>query len=136
MKTIDQRTFSLTLPDGWSVLSEEEDEALVYKGTSMTDSIDGPSLNITIRDTDGMSFDEIRQMMVDEMGVRIAPDVTIAGSSYKAFILTEGGIDSMGLLYNRSADGKETANFAIVFFIRTSPEDAEVQSIVSSLVFK
>ena len=137
MKTIDKKTFSLTLPDGWDVLSAEDDEALVYKGSKISDSLSNPSLNITIRDTDGMSFDEIGQLMIDEMGVIVAPDVTIDGHAYKAFSITEGGVESLVLLYNRSADGKEVnTNFAIIFFINTTKEDAEALSIVSSIVFK
>ena len=137
MKTIDQKTFSLTLPDGWEVLSESDDEALVYKGAQIADSLEGPTLNITIRDTDGMSFDEIMQLMVDQMGVTVAPDVTIDGQAFKAFTLTEGGVESLGLLYNRSADGKEVkTNFAIIFFIHTTLDDPEALSVVSSIVFK
>ncbi len=137
MKTIDQKTFSLTLPDGWEVLSAEDDEALVYKGTKITDSLEGPTLNITIRDTDGMSLDEIRQVLVDQMGATVAPDVTIDGHAYKAVTLTEDGVESLVLIYNRSADGKEVkTNFAIIFFIHTTQEDTEALSVVSSIVFK
>ena len=84
-----------------------------------------------------MSFDEIGQLMIDEMGGIVAPDVTIDGHAYKAFSITEGGVESLVLLYNRSADGKEVnTNFAIIFFINTTKEDAEALSIVSSIVFK
>lgn len=137
MKTINQTTFSLNLPDGWEVLSESEDEALVYKGSQLIESLTGPSLNISIRDSEGMSFDAIRQLMVDEMGVKPAPDVNINGCSYKAFTLSENGVESLGLLYNKSADGKEVkTNFAIIFFINTTVEDAQAATIVSSIVFK
>ncbi|MBR1809324.1 MAG: hypothetical protein IJ776_08055 [Paludibacteraceae bacterium] len=136
MKTIDQKTFSLTLPDGWEVLSAEDDEALVYKGTKISDYLSNPALNITIRDTDGMTFDQIMQTMAEEMGITPAPDVAIDGHACKAFILSEGGEDSLGLLYNRSADGKETTNFAIIFFIHTTQDDQEALGIVSSIVFK
>ncbi len=137
MKTINQTTFSLNLPDGWEVLSESEDEALVYKGSQLTDSLTGPSLNISIRDSEGMSFDEIRQLMVDEMGVKPAPDVNINGCSCKAFTLSENGVESLGLLYNKSADGKEVkTNFAIIFFVNTTAQDAQAATIISSIVFK
>ncbi len=137
MKTIDQKTFCLTLPDSWGVLSESENEALVYKGSKITDSLSNPSLNITIKDFEGMSLDEILKLMVDEMGVTLVDDITIEGQACKAFTLTEDGEESLGLLYNRSADGKDVKDsFAIIFFIHTTQHDEEAIGIVKSIVFK
>lgn len=137
MKTIDQKTFSLVLPDGWEVLSESENETLVYKGTQITDYLSNPSLNISIKDSDGMSLDEVLQLMIEQMGATAASDITIEGSAYKAFTVSEGGEDSVGLLYNKSADGKDAGNnFALIFFIHTTQENQEALNIISSIVFK
>lgn len=131
-KTIDKGAYSLGLPEGWSVLSEGDTECFVYKGdgSKPSEAIDGQWVSLKIGPLEGKTVDGAVKEMVNEMGAKQLADVTVGGTTYKHCSYVEEGVESRILM---TSNDKSGISFMMA---RINPDDADVQTIISSLKIK
>lgn len=129
--TIDQASYSLGLPEGWAIMSQDDMECFVYKGNAAkpSEAINGTFLSLKIGPSEGKTLDNTIEEMVKEMGVKLLDDVTIGGTTYKQCSYTEDDVESRILMAG-------TDKMVSIMMARTTPDDADVQAIVNSLKLK
>lgn len=131
-ETIDKAGYTIGLPEGWAVMSADDEECFIYKGDKAkpSEAISGTWIVLKRGSLEGKTFDAAVQEMIKETGAKLLDDVIIGGRTYKHCSCIEDGVESRILV---TVDDKGVLSFMMG---RTTPDDADVQAIISSLKVK
>lgn len=127
--TVDKETYSIGLPEGWAVMSEDESGCFVYKGQNPAEAMDGAWVAMKIASSADETVEKALPDMVKEMGAKQLDDVTIGGKTFKQISFTEQGEEARILM----ADYKRAVSFTIM---KATAADADVQAVVGSFKMK
>ena len=131
VKTIDKDAYSIGLPEGWSAMSQGDTQCMVYKGSDAkpSEALNGTWVSMEISPSEDKTIEEGIKEMIEEMGAKQLDDVTIGGTTYKQCSYVEDGVESRILVSG-------TDNLVSFMMAHTTPDDPEVQAIISSLKLK
>jgi hypothetical protein len=131
--TFEQKTFTVSVPEGWNTTPNREVEAsdiMVFKGDmEKIMSIPCVIINVDVPE-DGKSFEEGVKTMETESGAKAIDDITIDGKTYKGFELQEGEVK--GTIMAREENGKTIG----ITLANVQPTDPDVLAILQSLKMK
>lgn len=124
---ISHKEWSAGLPDGWTIVSQDEEGCMAFKGKDLGKALESPVVMVSTKSLDGAPLEFICKLLQKEMGAKQQNDVTIGGRVYKMFDITEDGTSAQLAVV---ADGDKLFSVTIM---NTNVDDVDVQSILSSL---
>lgn len=124
---VERDDFTVGLPEGWKVMSNDEYCLIVYKGTIEEDYLDGRAVHLVIVPADGVTPDDAIQEMVTGINATVGKDVTIGATTYQTCTYVEDGRDLL-LLVTKYID-----KLMRIEVEGTDASDPEVRAIVLSM---
>jgi major membrane immunogen (membrane-anchored lipoprotein) len=133
--TINKKSFSIALPEGWQSMPSDDGEdgkesLIVFKGKDMTELMSAAFMMVSVGDSDGMSLEDGISEFEKDTKAKAGKDITINGKTYKAFTAVEDGQESTFLF------AQEEEKFISFLIGKSDANDPEIQTIINTFKLK